>query len=329
LLLFTVLLMVKLGGGAPPETGPGEKPVAVVPVPASKPALSLYCGRADGWPTLEALTPGYGYRPIQGTNNGAWGADPNKTYFWNDGTQVRFAVIVPKETPGELHVFCVDGDNQKRRQTVTLYTRPPKSQTMEGFAGKGEEVRFPVSKLDTAQGQVEVSVKKLDGPNAVISHVEFYPLVNPDAPAATGPALVIQCGRGGTANQEEVIVKGYSWKMESAEVSESWASNAVKTHAWLHGDKIIFRLRMPPGTAGKVRLLLSDPDKANGGRKVRVLVEDKPIDKEFADYSGPKGRWGEFSLSAADTCTGEVKVTIENLNKATKAVVSTIEFVPQ
>ena len=144
--------------------------------------------------------------------------------------------------------------------------------------------------------------------------------------------LVVQCGRvnPNPPEQSDVIVKGYNWRLDSAEISENWgAANSVKPHVWQHQDRIVFRLRMPPGTAGKLRMLLNDPDKANGGRKVKLLIDDKAVINEFAGYDGPKGKWAEYNLTAADTKTGEVRVTLENLNKATKATVSTIEFLPQ
>jgi hypothetical protein len=139
-----------------------------------------------------------------------------------------------------------------------------------------------------------------------------------------GAALADQCGKGGGTRQDEAIWRGFGYKATRATVWDGWPASAPRTHCWVDQEKLEFQVKVPPGTPGLLRLYFLDAD--NTGRKQRLFVQGKD-QGEFAKFAGA-GQWAKVKLTPADTKSGTVDVVIQNLNPATFAVVSTIEFVP-
>jgi hypothetical protein len=136
------------------------------------------------------------------------------------------------------------------------------------------------------------------------------------------PTLIVQCGRDGGKNQNEVAAPGYSCVMVQGNVFDGW-EGSPKRHCWYDGAQVRFDVTVPPGTAGVLRLYCLDADSA--GRKQKIYVRGKLID-EVGKF-GPPGKLVEVPLSAADTQSGKIDVLLERTGEA-NAVVSTVEFAP-
>jgi hypothetical protein len=139
------------------------------------------------------------------------------------------------------------------------------------------------------------------------------------------PTLVIQCGKGGGKQEDELIAKGYGYKLlQGTPLTTSWPKTAGKMHCWLDAKMVRFEITIPPGTAGALRLHLVDGD--NRARKQSVTIQGKL--QGTVEAFGGAGKQVEAMLTAADTKTGKIDVQLQNLNSSASAVVSTIEFVP-
>jgi hypothetical protein len=75
---------------------------------------------------------------------------------------------------------------------------------------------------------------------------------------------------------------------------------------------------------GTLRLFFVDGD--NGGRKQKLLVQGKTVG-EYANIPAA-GQWVEVKLAAEDIKNNKIDVVVENQNKSSNAVVSTVEFRP-
>jgi hypothetical protein len=146
----------------------------------------------------------------------------------------------------------------------------------------------------------------------------------PPPPAAGKPTLVVQCGKGMGKLQDEVIARGYGYKLLQGTPFNGWAATATKTHCWYDAKLVRFEVTVPAGTAGTLRLLFVDGD--NLKRKQRVTVLGK-VRGDFEAFGGP-GKKLELALTPMDTKPGKIDLTLQNLNPAANAVISTIEFVP-
>jgi serine/threonine protein kinase len=327
LLFFGVLLYKQMGPSTPTEVARHSAP-AGRPFLAKQPALVVHCGRTDGWPNVEVTTPGYGIKLLQGGAGGGWDTPLGKKFCWYDGTEVRFAVQLPPNTAGELRLLMVDGDNTSRKERLLVQGR--KIRDLEAFAGEGQTVNVPVSVLDPKDGKIEVGVVKLAGANAVISGVEFYPQVLQEShPDPSRPALAIHCGRGRGLEQEEVMTKGYTYRLHQGQVyDEGPPVNPKRFQCWVHDHELRIELRVPAGVAGTVRTTFFDLPTKQPPRKQRVLVQGKPAG-DLADFTGA-GKHLDTKVSALDTKDGKIDIVVQKLEgSGNNATISRIEFFPQ
>jgi hypothetical protein len=146
----------------------------------------------------------------------------------------------------------------------------------------------------------------------------------PALPAAGQPALVIQCGKGAGKLQDELVLKGYGYKLLQGAAFAGWPKTAARTYCWYDARLLRFEVTVPPATAGILRLHLVDGD--NLQRKEKVTVQGQPRG-DFEAFGGA-GKKLDVALTAADTRVGKIDVVLQNLNPAVNAVVSTVEFIP-
>jgi hypothetical protein len=152
------------------EAGEPAK-VVFVPPPVVKAALLVQCGREKGAKQDEVVSPGYGYKLVQGMPFEGWAAPAAKAHSWTDPKEVRFELTVPAGMVGTLRLHFVDGDNAGRKQRLVFRGKPVGDFDSFGSAGKVAEV--PLTAEDTKGGKVEVSVQNLNpAGNAVVSVVE-------------------------------------------------------------------------------------------------------------------------------------------------------------
>jgi hypothetical protein len=146
----------------------------------------------------------------------------------------------------------------------------------------------------------------------------------PAFPAAGKAALVIQCGKGEGKQQDELIFPKFGYKLVKGGSFAGWPKGEVKTHCWYDPKEVRFELVVPPRTTGTLRLFFVDGGDAK--RKQRISVQGKARG-DLASFAGP-GKKLEVLLTAAEVISGKVDVSVENLNLAANAVVSTVEFIP-
>jgi serine/threonine protein kinase len=143
-----------------------------------------------------------------------------------------------------------------------------------------------------------------------------------DAPRLV-PALVIHCGRGMGKQQEEVMLPGYGYELLQGKIWDDWAPPATTSYAWYDDACLVFRLKVPPGEGGTLRLRFVDGDQQN--RKQRLLIGGKRF-SEIEDFGGA-GKQLEVPVSSRDTKDGTIDVAIENLTPGRlNAVVSVVEL---
>ncbi|HNT34710.1 MAG TPA: DUF2961 domain-containing protein [bacterium] len=131
--------------------------------------------------------------------------------------------------------------------------------------------------------------------------------------------LEMWCGRP----DPEVIYAepGYSAQTRQG---ESWCGwNAPTYHCRSHREELIIDLTVPSQASGIVRVYIKDPDNYMGGRSQRVLVGDKDLG-EHSQFG--EGRWLEVPVTAEMTSQGIVTVRAMNLNPASNAVISNIQW---
>lgn len=138
---------------------------------------------------------------------------------------------------------------------------------------------------------------------------------------ANGGKLFLCCGYPGG----EIV---YS----DPDYSVSWAGNSEKWSGWdsdtyycrQDSRQLDFRVDLPKGAAGTLRLYIIDPDNYDGGRKESIVVGGKTIGTydHFQD-----GRWVEAPVDSAETADGKLSVRIVNAQDAANAVVSKIEWI--
>ncbi|HEV2456630.1 MAG TPA: glycoside hydrolase family 172 protein [Verrucomicrobiae bacterium] len=113
--------------------------------------------------------------------------------------------------------------------------------------------------------------------------------------------------------------------------SISWTGNSAQWNGWQSDTyycrqdsrELDFRLGLPRGGAGILRLYLIDPDNYQGGRKETVMVGGRTIGTydHFQD-----GKWVEVPVDSSGTADGELSVRIVNAQDAANAVISKIEW---
>ncbi|MBY0526851.1 MAG: serine/threonine protein kinase [Gemmataceae bacterium] len=141
-------------------------------------------------------------------------------------------------------------------------------------------------------------------------------------PRTLPAALVVQCGKDGGKQQDQIKREGFDYKLIQGSHHDGWG--AVKSHCWHHGKELRFEVTVPPGTPGVLRLWFVDGDDLK--RKQRLVVQGVSRG-EFQGFAFV-GEQVDVRLSAADTSTGKIDVSLHNLNPAVNAVVSSIEFLP-
>src|SRR5262249_57544713 len=85
-------------------------------------------------------------------------------------------------------------------------------------------------------------------------------VVEPPAPPAGKPALVVQCGKGGGKQQDEVVSPGFAYQLLQGTPLDGWPASAGKPHCWYDANAVRFAVTVPPGTAAPSLLpLLARP----------------------------------------------------------------------
>jgi hypothetical protein len=149
---------------------PGEASQIQVLQPVA--ALVLECGKDNGKSQEVKVGSDFGYKLLQGTSFDGWPKSADKTHAWTDPKMVRFEITLPANTAGTLRLHCVDGDNAKRKQKVTVQGKAQAE--LENFAGPGRFLEVTLPAAETKAGKVEVSIEALNpGASAVISAVEL------------------------------------------------------------------------------------------------------------------------------------------------------------
>jgi hypothetical protein len=209
--------------------------------------------------------------------------------------RARTAVEVPRKEPGTFAVV------------LELFHPTYKP-------GKQQRGKFqPVS--NTLVYRVEPAAKAGEPGKVVL--VESIPL-------GGKRALVVQCGKGAGKQQDELLDKGFGYKLLQGQPLDGWPAGAGRGHRWQDPKEVRFELTLPPKTGGTLRLYLVDGE--NQKRRQRVVVGGKPRG-DVEGFGGP-GKTLEVSLTAAEVAGGRVEVSVRNLNPGGSAVVSTVEFVP-
>jgi serine/threonine-protein kinase len=320
--LFSLLLSRTFRNNPEPTWSLKPEPKLVA---AKNPALSVNCGRPDGWSPFDVVQPGYNVRLYEGAGGGDWPI-PNssdKSYDWYNEKQVRFEVVVPPRTPGELRLSFWSGDNLKRKQRVSVEKKHTEVEDFTAWPPK--TVTVPISEFTSRDGKFDVAVANLlPTGSAIVNRVEFFPLIDPEEPQPPGPALIIRCGRGTGNTQVEALARGYSYKLVQGANFDGWPPPAPRSYCWSDGKEVKVELRVPPRTAGKLRLFFTQMK--GEGRKQKVLVQGKTIG-DFQDFDS--GKWVEVPQTAGDTKEGKIEITVQNLVPSINAVISEIEFVPQ
>jgi serine/threonine protein kinase len=140
-------------------------------------------------------------------------------------------------------------------------------------------------------------------------------------PQSLMPALVVHCGREKGAS-EDLLQPGYGYRLLQGKNWDGWVPPATRSYAWCDDNRLRFEVKVPPHTAGVLRLLFVDGDRK--GRKQRLLVQGRMI-AQIEDFGGP-GRQLELPMNAEETKDGTIEVTVDNLSPGKNAVVSIVEW---
>jgi hypothetical protein len=321
LTLFLFLLFRTTGDTKPRTVNQVTQPAPLLL--ANDPALVIQCGRTNAGQQTEVQLPGYGYELQQGDLHDGWGPPTAKSHCWHRGDAVRFVLKVPPATRGKLRMHFVS-DNPTRSAQTWINGKeagPP----VANFDGPGKFVELPIQADQTRDGHLTVELRTLaKDAGTAISTVEFVPFVPDGQLPRPAAALLVQCGKGKGRQQDEVILRGYGYKLTRGNPFDDWPASAARPHRWNDKESVQFQLKVPPSKSGTLRLLFVDG--SNAGRKQKLLVQGKEVG-EFVNFGGA-GQWVPVKLTPAQTKTGTVDVAIQNLNRASWAVVSTLEFVP-
>jgi hypothetical protein len=135
-----------------------------------------------------------------------------------------------------------------------------------------------------------------------------------------GVKLYMLCGR---PDKEVIFAEpGFAAEVKAAYAYAGWELPVY--HCRAHDKEVEINLKVPPKTAGKLRLYVIDPDRHRGGRKETVMVAGKSIGivEDFV-----KGRWVECAVSADETTNGTVPIQLINMRDGANAVISIIEWI--
>jgi hypothetical protein len=91
--------------------------------------------------------------------------------FWRSAEgQLQVRLLSPKGTSGTLKLYLLDGDKKGRKETVAVAGRVIGEY---GNFESGKWVEAPVSAVDTADGEIPLTIKPTAGPDAAISQIVF------------------------------------------------------------------------------------------------------------------------------------------------------------
>ena len=113
---------------------------------------------------------GYRYK-VEGNSYNGGGID---NYCWFFTTTGRVTIDLPKGTVGTLYLRCLDLSSNSRVQAITVEDSEPVT-VKDFFPPQGRWVRTPIEAEDTADGQIAIDIRRIEGTNAVISRVDFIP----------------------------------------------------------------------------------------------------------------------------------------------------------
>lgn len=140
-------------------------------------------------------------------------------------------------------------------------------------------------------------------------------------PQSLTPALVIHCGRERTG-PDDLLLPGYGYRLLHGKSHDAWPPPATKSYCWYDDKKLRFEVKVPPHTAGVLRMLFVDGDRI--GRKQRLLVQGRMI-ADIEDFGGP-GKQFELPIPAEETRDGTVEVMLDNLKPTGNVAVSIVEW---
>ena len=135
----------------------------------------LFCpGGSPAWnPESDdaTISAGYGYEVAGNAYSNP--SQPNwNCWFFNPAGSLTMRC--PKSVEGTLYLYFLDLGSNARRQTVTVAGNPP--YLVEDFPEpSGKWLACRISKDDTAEGTIAVTIVCQGGANAVISRIDFVP----------------------------------------------------------------------------------------------------------------------------------------------------------
>ena len=144
--------------------------------------------------------------------------------------------------------------------------------------------------------------------------------------AATEPevlqlALALDCGR--KEGEVRRMSPRYGYQLTQGSLWDQWAvAPPAKSYCWFASSVVQFELKVPPRTAGILRLVFFDGDTNMRRQRLTVQGRDQGVFKDF--FAAEK--IVEVPISADDTRGGRIDVKIENVSEAANCVVSTVEF---
>jgi hypothetical protein len=145
-------------------------------------------------------------------------------------------------------------------------------------------------------------------------------LPSPEELKNRGVKLLMLCGRP----EKEVVFAepGFAAEVKAGYAYAGW--DLPVYHCRADENEVQIELSVPPGTAGKLRLFVIDPDRFQGGRKQTVHVAGKALGavEDFA-----QGRWLECEVSPEQTKNGKVLIQATNTLKGANAVISIVEWI--
>lgn len=145
--------------------------------------------------------------------------------------------------------------------------------------------------------------------------------VSQPAPADPRDTLELTCGSSGgdlafaRPGWDFVLNRGYAFE------GPQWTS-AIK-HCWADYHSLQFTIVCPPGSQGTLRLFLLDGDNFAGGRRQAVYVNGRLVG-EYQNFH--EGHWVDVPVSALDTASERIHVTMKNLKPGSNAVVTYVRF---
>jgi serine/threonine-protein kinase len=134
------------------------------------------------------------------------------------------------------------------------------------------------------------------------------------------PVLALDCGR----RQGEVRLQSpqYSYTILAGKPWDNWrVEPPKKSYCWFGNNLLHFEVRVPPRTAGVLRLTFFDGDSNQRAQRLTVQGRERG---EFRDFFLAE-KVIDVPLTADDTRAGRIDVKIERLGTA-NAVVSAVEF---